>query len=400
MDQQPIPKPKAEADEEALLRSRAQIAGRLAEIVAWPATRIAPHERQLAGDILIGLLRTASKDLRKHCAERMVQIVDAPKVVLRYLARDDIDIARPLLDESPALDDADLIATIRASTPAHWQAIAQRRNITETVSDALINTGDADAIALLLRNPFSRLSAPGVDSIVAISRQSRAVVNALLTREEVKPAQGLTLFWWADAEARVRILRRFAVDRAVLLQEVSDIFALAAQENWTDVPARQALQFIERRQRNRAAAVRSEYQSLENAVLAIEEKGVTRDIIIEIATLCGVKPVAGARILGDAGGEPIAVLAKAVGLKRDFLMALWKGLKRPMETDPKSPLSRMLYVYDTLATAKAQTVLRYWNWSLTSDAPAGVGQMNPAGDDMEFAPARKSASLVLGWRPS
>ena len=62
MDQQPIPKPKAEADEEALLRSRAQIAGRLAEIVAWPATRIAPHERQLAGDILIGLLRTAAAE--------------------------------------------------------------------------------------------------------------------------------------------------------------------------------------------------------------------------------------------------------------------------------------------------------------------------------------------------
>ncbi|HVY03668.1 MAG TPA: DUF2336 domain-containing protein [Caulobacterales bacterium] len=390
---------KTEAEEAALLRARAQIAGRLAEIVAWPATRIAPHERQLAGDILIGLLRTAGLDLRKQCAERMAQIVDAPKVVLRYLARDEIDIALPLLDQSPALDDADLIATIRASTPAHWAAIAQRRNISETVTDALIHTNDVNSIALLLRNAFSRLSAPGVDSIVAMSRQSRELVNLLLTREEVKPAQGLTLFWWADAEARVRILRRFAVDRSVLLQEVSDIFVQAAHENWTDVPARQALQFIERRQRNRAAAQRSEYQSLENAVLAIEQKGVTREIILEIATLCGVKPVAGARILGDAGGEPIAVLAKAVGLKRDFLLALWKGLKRPMETDPKSSLSRTLYVFDTLSNAKAQTVLRYWNWSLTSDAPAGVGQMDPTGDSMEFAPARRTASLVLGWRP-
>jgi uncharacterized protein (DUF2336 family) len=353
----------------------------------------------LAGDILIGLLRTAGLDLRKQCAERMAQIVDAPKVVLRYLARDEIDIALPLLDQSPALDDADLIATIRASTPAHWAAIAQRRNISETVTDALIHTNDVNSIALLLRNAFSRLSAPGVDSIVAMSRQSRELVNLLLTREEVKPAQGLTLFWWADAEARVRILRRFAVDRSVLLQEVSDIFVQAAHENWTDVPARQALQFIERRQRNRAAAQRSEYQSLENAVLAIEQKGVTREIILEIATLCGVKPVAGARILGDAGGEPIAVLAKAVGLKRDFLLALWKGLKRPMETDPKSSLSRTLYVFDTLSNAKAQTVLRYWNWSLTSDAPAGVGQMDPTGDSMEFAPARRTASLVLGWRP-
>jgi uncharacterized protein (DUF2336 family) len=392
---------RPQEEEEALLRSRALIAQRLAEIVSWPATRIAPHERQLAGDILIGLLRTASVELRRRCAERMAPIVDAPKVVLRYLARDELDVARPLLDESPALDDADLIATIRASTPAHWAVIAQRRNLAETVTETLIQTGDIPAIIHLLRNQFSRLSAPGVDHIVSLSRQHRELVGPLLKREEVKPAQGLTVFWWADADARVSILRRFAVDRSVLLQEVADLFTMAAQENWTDVPARQALQFIERRQRNRAAAVRSEYQSLENAVIAIKEKGVTRELIIEIATLCGVKPVAGARILGDIGGEPIAILAKAVGLKRDFLVTLWEGLKRPTDTkDPKSTLSRTLYVFDTLATAKAQTVVRYWNWSLTSDAPAGVANMDPTQGDMEFAPARRAASLVLGWRPT
>src|ERR1700742_3416587 len=92
---------RTESDEDALLRSRALIAQRLAEIVSWPATRIAPHERQLAGDILIGLLRTSGRSLRARCAARMAQIVDAPKVGLRYLARDEIDVARPLVENSP-----------------------------------------------------------------------------------------------------------------------------------------------------------------------------------------------------------------------------------------------------------------------------------------------------------
>ena len=391
---------RTESDEDALLRSRALITQRLAEIVSWPATRIAPHERQLAGDILIGLLRTASQDLRARCAVRLAQVVDAPKVVLRYLARDDIDIAQPLLDGSPALDDTDLIATIRASAAPHWLAIANRRNINETVTDALIQTGDAAVIAALLRNSFSRLSSFGVDGVVFMSREHKELAKALLLREEVKPAQGLTLFWWADAEARISILRRFAVDRSVLLQEVSDLFVQAAQENWTDVPTRQALQFIERRQRNRIAAQKSPYQNLENAVLAMAERGPSRELILDIAAMCGVKPVPGARILSDPGGEPIAVLCKAVGLKRDFLRALWHGLKRPEDfSDPKSTLARTLYVFDTLATAKAQTVLRYWNWSLASDAPTGVGKMDPFDTAMEFTPARRVASLVLGWRP-
>jgi hypothetical protein len=123
-------------------------------------------------------------------------------------------------------------------------------------------------------------------------------------------------------------------------------------------------------------------------------------LILDIAAMCGLKPVPGARILSDPGGEPIAVLAKAVGLKRDLLLMLWRGLKRPEDAAPGSPLARTLYVFDTLATAKAQTVLRYWNWSLASDAPSGVGQMDPFDEAMEFTPARRVASLVLGWRPS
>jgi uncharacterized protein (DUF2336 family) len=385
-------------EEAAQFRSRALIAERLAEIVTWPATRIAPHERQLAGDILIGLLRTADTPLRKRCASRMAMIVDAPKAVLRYLARDQIDVAEPLLEASPGLDDSDLIATIRAGTPAHWAAIARRRNLTETVTEALIQAGDPAIIAAMLRNPFTKLSAPGVDMIVAQSRQHRGLCPAILTREEIKPAQGLTLFWWADGDARLHILRRFAVDRSVLLQEVSDLFVLASREQWTDRDARAALQFIERRQRSRSAAERSTYSSLENAVLSLVEKGPSRDLLIEIGHLAGIRPAIGARILSDAGGEPLAVLAKSVGLKRDMLLTFWRGLKRPESEDPKSAFQRTLYVFDTLATAKAQTVLRYWNWSLSSDAPSGIGELDPGDETLEFAPARRTAALVLGWR--
>lgn len=386
------------AEAAAQLRSRALIAQRLADIVTWPATRIAPHERQLAGDILVGLLRSSDVELRARCAKRMALIVDAPKVVLRYLARDQIDVAQPLLEASPGLDDSDLIATIRAGSPAHWAAIARRRNLTETVTEALIRAGDAAVTEAMLRNTFTKLSAPGVDMIVAQSRQHRALVPALLTREEMKPAQGLTLFWWADSDARLHILRRFAVDRSILLQEVSDLFVLATTENWSDREARAALQFIERRQRSRAAAQRSPHNSLENAVQALVEKGVSRELVVEIGHLAGIRPAIGARILADVGGEPLAVLAKSVGLKRDNLLQLWAGLKRPEDPDPKSPFSRTFYVFDTLATAKAQTVLRYWNWSLTADAPSNIADIDPHDETLEFAPARRTASLVLGWR--
>jgi uncharacterized protein (DUF2336 family) len=353
---------------------------------------MSPHERQMAGDILIGLLRSADIELRISCAKRLANIVDAPKVVLRYLARDVIAVAAPLLETGPGLDDSDLIASIRAGTAAHREVIARRRNLSETV----IHTGDPKAIECLLRNAFSKLSATGVDMIVAQSREHRSLVPALLARDELKPQQGLTLFWWAEAEARVHILRRFAVDRAVLLQEVTDLFAMSTTENWTDREARIALQFIERRQRSRVAATRSKHGSLEGAIQSLRTDGPRHDTVIELTHLAGVRPAVGARILADPGGEPIAVLAKAVGLKRDFLHMLWEALERKIDDDPKSSFGRMIYVYETLATAKAQTVLRYWNWAFTADVVLDTEPDEDAA--LEFAPARRTAMLVSGRR--
>lgn len=83
----------------------------------------------------------------------------------------------------------------------------------------------------------------------------------------------------------------------------------------------------------------------------------------DIAALSGVKASTAERIFKDVGGEGIAVLCKATGLKRQFLRGLWKSLRR---SDEDADFVRVSEVYETIAVAKAQTVLRYWNWSLVS----------------------------------
>ncbi|HRO04739.1 MAG TPA: DUF2336 domain-containing protein, partial [Terricaulis sp.] len=352
-------------------RARAALVQRLADLVAWPENRIPFYERQLAADILVGLLRTANVDLRIRCAQGLARVREAPKALLRYLARDEISVAGPLLENGVGFDDSDLIATVRAGVAPHWLAIAKRRGLTEPVTDALVQTGDPSVIEAVLRNSFAKLSTSAVDMVVARSRQASGLSPLLVARPEIRPTQALVLFWWCEFDARVSILRRFAVDRNILIQELGEIFRIAAAEGWADADTRKAMQVIERRQRNRAAAKQSPFGSLEGA-LAAAEHGVDRGLIHEIAHLAGIKPNTASQIFSDAGGEAIGVFAKAVGLKRPLLINLWRALKRPLG-DPEStanPMGRAIYVFDTLATAKAQTVLRYWNWSFTADAVA------------------------------
>jgi uncharacterized protein (DUF2336 family) len=368
---------------------------RLCEIVSWPETRLPSYERQLAADILVGLLRTSSIELRQRCALGLARVNDAPKALLRYLARDEISVAQPLLENGAGFDDADLIATVRSGYGWHWLAIAKRRGLSEPVTDAILQTGDTAAIEAVLRNTASRLSTQGVDLVVAKSRQAPSLPGLLVPRSELKPTQALVLFWWADYQPRLQILRRFAVDRQVLIQELGEVFKIAAAEGWADADTRKTLQVIERRQRNRAAAAQSPYKSLEGALVAAEG-GLDRGLIHEIAHLAGVKPTTAAQIFADAGGEAIGVFCKAVGLKRPMMIALWKALRRP-NGDPDTTdnaLGRAVYVFDTLATAKAQTVLRYWNWSFTADA-AGIEQQSYGNDVLELSLARRNAALLL-----
>ncbi|HRE45517.1 MAG TPA: DUF2336 domain-containing protein [Terricaulis sp.] len=379
-------------------RARDKLIQRLCDLVAWPENRIPTFERQLAADILIGLMRTASVEHRIRCANGLIRVHDAPKPLLRYLARDEIAVAGPLLENGVGFDDSDLIAVVRAGVAPHWLAIARRRGVTEAVTDALIATGDPAAIDAVLRNTFAKLSTYGVDMVVSRSRQAPHLAAPLVARPEVRPTQALVLFWWSPFEARVSILRRFAVDRNVLITELGDIFRLAAAEGWSDADTRKAMQVIERRQRNRAAAKQSPFGSLEGA-LASAEHGLDRGLIHEIAHLAGIKPTTASQIFSDPGGEAIGVFAKAVGLKRPLLIALWRALKRPLG-DPDStdnPMGRTIYVFDTLATAKAQTVLRYWNWSFTADAEA-IDRVGFDENDLDISLARRNAALLLGRR--
>jgi uncharacterized protein (DUF2336 family) len=375
--------------------ARNALVNRLCEIVSWPETRIPAHERQLAADILVGLLRTSSLEVRRRCAFGLSRINDAPKTLLRYLARDEISVAKPLIENGMGFDDSDLISTVRAGVAAHWLAIAGRRWLSEPLTDALLQTGDIAVIEAVLRNASARLSSQGVDLIVARSRRAPNLAGLLVQRLELRATQALVLFWWADFEARLQILRRFAVDRVTLLQQLGDVFALAAAESWADADTRKTLQVIERRQRNRGAAAQSPYGSLEGALQAAQN-GLTRELVNEIAHLGGVKPTTASQIFADPGGEAIAVFCKAVGLKRPNLIALWRALGRP-QGDPErtdNALGRTLFVYDTLATAKAQTVLRYWNWSFTADA-AGIETASHDDAELELRLARRNAALLF-----
>lgn len=384
--------------------TRRQLARRLADAICLPASKLTPQERHMAGDVLVELLRSTEADIREAVAKRLTMLNEAPRTLLMILAKDDIKIARHVLENSKSLTDSDMIQIARKVKMEHRIMMAQRRHLSDAVVDVLVEFMEEDVVEMLLKNKGTQLSDTAIQRILVISRSHQPYVELLVKREELRPSHGLTMYWWADGANRRRILKRFAVNRNVLQESCAELYPIAAEEGWPDSDVRKALQFIEPRQRNRAATERSPYSSLEEAIEDIGRTGLTRMLTEEMSYMAGIKPATGAQILTDKGGQPLAIFCKAPGLRREHLEKLWLGLGRKTET-PEGQIdpdyNRVMETFDTISTDKAQTVLRYWNWSLTASLSPEVLEYIKNGvipREEDFGAAAITAALVFSHR--
>ena len=381
-------------------KARQTLLRRLADVVCLPASRINAFERSVTGDLLVELLRQASTEERRRVAARLAPLAEIPDSLARLLLRDEPSVAAPLIEQCASLTDVDLIGCARDAGIEHRLLIAERRGLSEVVTETLLSFGEEAVIEAVLKNSSARLAQSAVEGVVAMSRRSRGLCASLLRRPELRPSGAYVMFWWCGPDERRIVLQRFAVSREVLQDSVEDLFAQAAAEGWSDPVTRKALQFIERRQRNRAAIDKSPYSGLEAAVAAAGQ-GMTRELVGEIGYLSGIKPLTSAKIMGDAGGEALAILCKATGLSRLDLQTLWRAMRRPEATadgEIHPDWERVQITYEMLAVDRAQTVLRYWNWSLSSAlTPELLRAIREGEEDLvdEYSAPERAAMLAL-----
>jgi uncharacterized protein (DUF2336 family) len=125
---------------------------------------------------VLGLLaRDQLPRVRRALSEALKSLPDAPHDIVLMLAKDpEATVAAPVLEFSPVLTDDDLRAIIEASPmTAQLSAISRRINVGEEVSNAIVGTGNVDAITMLLKNSSAQIREETLDAIIdAAPRQS------------------------------------------------------------------------------------------------------------------------------------------------------------------------------------------------------------------------------------
>jgi uncharacterized protein (DUF2336 family) len=115
----------------------------------------------------------------------VAQSPNLPRSIAMALAGDEIEVARPLLERSPVLDDAGLIEIIRTNSMQYALAAAARAGLSEAVTEALVETRDRQVVARVVGNAGATFSAATLRRVVEDWRADSAIHDRLVRRPEL-----------------------------------------------------------------------------------------------------------------------------------------------------------------------------------------------------------------------
>jgi uncharacterized protein (DUF2336 family) len=144
-----------------------------------------PTELSLFDDIMDTVLAEVEPLARRELAERIADLDDVPYRTLRRLARDAIDVAKPVLMRSPALADEDLVPIAREEGQEHLLAIARRLTVSEVVTDILVERGDDEVAVVVTANEGARFSDAGFEWLAARATACETILNRLVMRRDL-----------------------------------------------------------------------------------------------------------------------------------------------------------------------------------------------------------------------
>ncbi|MGQ0533028.1 MAG: DUF2336 domain-containing protein [Caulobacteraceae bacterium] len=146
---------------------------------------LSPEERAHAEGIIAIMAQDAAILVRRALAVALKNSPKLPREIANKLARDVDSIALPVIMNSPSLNDADLVAIIRACPPNKQIAVASRETMSTTVTGALSAYAVPEAVERALANDNALFDEEGLETALARFEGLSSITTAMVYREEL-----------------------------------------------------------------------------------------------------------------------------------------------------------------------------------------------------------------------
>ncbi len=337
--------------------------GRVTALFMASAERYNDDQIALFGDVFERLINTielralADIGARIALAELSAQLAplpQAPSSVIGRLARhEEIDIARPVLTESPKLSNDDLVDIARVSGEKHLLAIAGRWWLQEIVTDALLARRFPSVSRRLVDNPGAKLSPAGFAMIVAQAIGDPELAVATGIRADLPKELRTRLLRSATEAVRTRLLSRAP---SYLFEEIRA--AVAAVSSGTDRELSRERDFASAR--HLIAQLQKDGALTEAMLLGFARQKRYEETVSALAALAqtGIEIVR--PLMQSLNSDGILVPCKVAGLRWETVGAIL-DCRFSTGVTAESELGKLKIQYAELSHENAQRLLKLWS---------------------------------------
>lgn len=178
---------------------------------AYGEDQLSEAERALALAIIQAVLPEVEVSIRCRLSASLQHTTQLDHNLALQLSKDVIDVAAPILTNSPALSEDDLLEVIRTTSPAHIRVISQRAFLSVAVTSAVIDSGDEVAVLRVAANSNAAINAGGYHRILDQFPDNARINEALSERPALPIAIVERLTTAVTGKLLERLIQRYAL---------------------------------------------------------------------------------------------------------------------------------------------------------------------------------------------
>lgn len=333
---------------------RKAFAEALSDLFLADGVELTRQERSLIYDILHRIIHDIETAMRAEVSRHLAELLDAPRDLAQVLANDTIEVAYPILTLSSVLLDDDLIEIARNRTFEHQMAITARPDVSEDVSDALVELGDERVITALLKNPNAHITSATLEYLVEESRRLNGLQEPILRRADLPRELAGRMVMWVSAALRQYILDNFKVDAG----NVDDALEVSALDM-----IRSAGPSDSDKSRKLARTLQGAGENTPQLLIGALRDGEIRLFVSLFEQMTRLSEGLIMDILLEPAGEGLAIACKAHGIDKDDFATIFGIVRRPRvgsERELKREVGMILTLFDRISIDSAKQVVRNW----------------------------------------
>ena len=289
---------------------------------------------------------------RIELANRLAPVENAPPLTIRKLAHDEaIEVAEPVLRQSPRLTEQDLLALAGDHRQERLLAISKRATLSENVSDVLVTRGNRDVILSVARNDGARFSDSAYSALVYKSIYDDVLAVCVGVRKDIPREH----FKMLISKASRVVFEKLVAANPEAVHEVQEVLTGITGQEVAAAPKRQD-------GGSKLNVLRRSGRSPDTILHEFAASGRREDTIAALAALCKTPRELVESVMADRRGDNdfLLLLTRAAGLSWPTTREICI-LRREPTGLPQQEIEAARRSFEKLRSDTAQRVIAFYN---------------------------------------